>query len=418
MAGLGSIRIFNRRLRDLRVMEYCNLNSDFQKKSAVNKKYGLRLSSGIVLSIVLSSAFLPLSTQAQESIRLDTPRTGVAPGVQNEPYLYAEDAYRLGGSDEIRIRLFGVDPEFFERERYIIPVDGRLNLPWVGEVRVDGLTVREAETQIAASYAPFIKNPNVTVTLVSPRSLRVVVAGEIQRPGSYTLTPREQGVGGGLTEVGGNPNDWPTVITAIQAAGGLQQQADLRNVQLRRLEQNGATRNLNVNLWSLLQGEDVPQDFTLRDGDTILVPTAAVLDPSEAQRIAIANFSPDSIAINIAGEVKAPGLVDIRPNSSLNQAILAAGGFDNPRARSGSANLIRLNPDGTVVNRVIQVDYSESLNEETNPALREGDIVLISTGNLARTSDFLGLIGEAIGSVINPFFQVLSIFEFFDDDDN
>ncbi|WOD38907.1 polysaccharide biosynthesis/export family protein [Nodosilinea sp. E11] len=396
-------------------MKHRDLNSNFQRILGLHKN-GLKLPFRIVLLLVLSSIFIPVPTQAQESIRLDAPRANEAS--VGEPRFPIEDAYRLGRSDEIRIRLFGVDPDFFERERYIIPVDGRLNLPWVGEVRVDGLTIREAETQIESSYAPFIKNPNVTVTLVSPRSLRVVVAGEIQRPGSYTLTPREQGVGGGLAEVGGNPNDWPTVITAIQAAGGLQQQADLRNVQLRRLDQNGSTRNLNVDLWALLQGENAPQDFTLRDGDTILVPTATVLDPSEAQRIAIANFSPDGIAINIAGEVKTPGLVDLRPNSSLNQAILAAGGFDNPRAKSGSANLIRLNPDGTVVNRIIQVDYSEPLNEETNPALREGDIVLISTSNLARTSDFLSLVGGAINSVINPIFQVLGIFNILNNNNN
>ncbi len=80
--------------------------------------------------------------------------------------------------------------------------------------------------------------------------------------------------------------------------------------------------------------------------------------------------------------------------------------------------VIRLNPDGTVVNRVIQVNYSEPLNEETNPALREGDIVLISTGNLARTSDFLGLIGGAINSFVSPIFQVLGIFNFLNGNNN
>ena len=374
--------------------------------------YSLRLFSGITLSTLCVSAVCAVPVQAQES-ELMLPLSSNPSSIRllDTPGIPAEDAYRLGRSDEIRIRIFGVGPDFFEGDSYIIPVDGQLNLPWAGEVRMDGLTIKEAEERIAASYAPFIRDPNVTVTLISPRSLRIAIAGEVQRPGSYSLTPREQGVSSGLVEVGGNPNDWPTVVTAIQTAGGLQQQADLRNVTLRRLEQDGSTQNINVDLWSLLQGENVLQVVTLRDGDTIFVPTATALDPSEAQRIAIANFSPDSIVINIAGEVKAPGQVDMRPNSSLNQAILAAGGFDNPRAKSGSANLIRLNLDGTVVNRVIQVDYSNPLNEETNPALREGDIVLISTGNLARTADFLELFGNALGSVITPIFQVLGIID-------
>jgi polysaccharide export outer membrane protein len=368
-----------------------------------------RLTSALTVAAVLGSSALSLPAQSQSSIPLDSqPFPSPSNRLTSQPG--AEDAYRLGRSDEIRIRLFGVEQDFFDQASYIIPVDGRLNLPWVGEVQIDGLTIREAEAQIATSYAPFIKNPNVTVTLISPRSLRVAVAGEVQRPGSYALTPREQGASSGLVEVGGNPNDWPTVVTAIQAAGGLQQQADLRGVQLRRLERDGSTRTVNVDLWALLQGDNVMQDVALRDGDTILVPTATALDASEAQRIAIANFSPDSISVNIAGEVKSPGEVAIRPNSSLNQAILAAGGFDDPRAQSGSANLIRLNPDGTVVNRVIQVDYSDPLNEETNPALRDDDIIVISRRNLARSSDFLELVGGLINSVVNPINGILNLF--------
>ncbi len=322
----------------------------------------------------------------------------------------ASDAYILGRSDEIGIRIYGVGDDFFGTKTFIIPVDGRLNLPWVGQIVLDGLTLEEAQAKIAASYAPFIKNPQVTVSLVSPRSLRVTVSGQVQRPGSYTLTPREKGANAGLVQVGGNPNDWPSVVTAIQAAGGLQQQADLRNVELKRLNSDGTVQNLAVDLWSLLQGNGSSQDISLRDGDTILVPVSKALNPTEAQQIAAANFSPDTIAINIAGEVKAPGAVKIKPNSSLNQAILAAGGFNDPRADSGYANLIRLNSDGSVVNRIIKVDYSNPLNEETNPPLRNDDIVLISRRDLAQTSDFLGLFGDVVLGVTNPLNGILNLF--------
>jgi polysaccharide export outer membrane protein len=330
------------------------------------------------------------------------------------PLAAVDDPYRLGRSDEISIRIFGIDPDFFDRATYIIPVDGRLNLPWVGQIVLEGLTIQQAESRLAQAYAPFIKNPQITVSLVSPRSLRVTVSGQVQRPGSYSLTPREAGVVPGTVTVGGNPNDWPTVVAAIQAAGGLQQQADLRAVELRRLRLDGSIQSTTVDLWALLQGQHSPQDISLRDGDTIIVPVATNLDPSEAQQIAIANFSPDSIAVNIAGEVKDPGEVEIKPNSSLNQAILAAGGFDDPRASSGSANLIRLNADGTVVNRVIQVDYSDPLNEETNPALRDDDIVLVSRRSMAQTSDFLGLLGDVILGVTNPINGILDLFRGFD----
>lgn len=370
-----------------------------------NYRYLLR---GLTLSSSLLFSFWLVPAQAQIP--------GNYPGYNGAtvtPSVTADDPYRLGRSDEISIRMFGVDPEFFDRATYIIPVDGRLNLPWIGQVMLEGLTIHQAESRIAQAYAAFIKNPQITVSLVSPRSLRVTVSGQVQRPGSYSLTPREAGVSSGLVQVGGNPNDWPTVVTAIQAAGGLQQQANLRTVELKRLRSDGSTQSTTVDLWALLQGERSSQDISLRDGDTIIVPVATSLDSTEAQQIAIANFSPDSIAVNIAGEVKAPGEVEIKPNSSLNQAILAAGGFDDPRASSGSANLIRLNADGSVVNRVIQVNYSDPLNEETNPALRDDDIVLVSRRSMAQTSDFLGLLGDVILGVTNPINGILDLFRGF-----
>jgi polysaccharide export outer membrane protein len=367
---------------------------------------GLALSSSLLLSLCLA----PVQAQAQVSV--GSSEQNVTAVSSSDPM---DDAYRLGRSDEISIRIFGVDPEFFDRDTYIIPVDGRLNLPWVGQIILDGLTIQQAESRIAQSYASFIKSPQVTVSLVSPRSLRVTVSGQVQRPGSYSLTPREAGVSSGLVQVGGNPNDWPTVVTAIQAAGGLQQQANLRTVELRRLRSDSSVHSTTIDLWALLQGKHSSQDISLRDGDTIIVPVASNLDASEAQQIAIANFSPDSIAVNIAGEVKTPGEVEIKPNSSLNQAILAAGGFDDPRASSGSANLIRLNADGTVVNRVIQVNYSDPLNEETNPALRDDDIVLISRRSMAQTSDFLGLLSGVILGITDPINGILDLFRGFDE---
>lgn len=369
---------------------------------------GCRLSAIGLLTIGLLSvtATSVLPARAQAIVR--NAQAAATPGKAIQPA--TTDAYILGRSDEIGIRIYGVPDDFFGVKTFIIPVDGRLNLPWIGQVALDGLTLEEAQAKIANSYGPFIKNPQVTVYLVTPRSLRVTVAGQVQRPGSYTLTPREKGVNAGLVQVGGNPNDWPSVVTAIQAAGGLKQQADLRHVELKRLNSDGTIQETSVDLWALLQGTGSSKDVSLRDGDTILVPLSQALNPSEAQQIAAANFSPDTIAVNIAGEVKAPGAVKIKPNSSLNQAILAAGGFNDPRSNSGYANLIRLNADGSVVNRIIKVDYSNALNEETNPPLRNDDIVLISRRDLAQTSDFLGLLGTVVLGVTNPLNGLLDLF--------
>lgn len=109
--------------------------------------------------------------------------------------------------------------------RYIVQLDGTINLIWAGPVKVQGLTLQQAEQAISQAYARFIRNPLVTVSLIETRSLRISVAGEVKRPGAYVISPEGAtdnrilveagGAGGGVT------NQWPTVTKALQAAGGI-----------------------------------------------------------------------------------------------------------------------------------------------------------------------------------------------------
>jgi polysaccharide export outer membrane protein len=208
------------------------------------------------------------------------------------------------------------------------------------------------------------------------------------------------------------------VIEAIQTSGGITPLADVRNVQVSRLNANGSERLIRVNLWALLMEGDLSQDITLRDGDTVLVPTATAINLEESQAVAAASFAPDTIGVNVVGEVADPSLVNISPNSSLNQAILAAGGFDNQRAQTGSVQLIRLNPNGTVMERTIEVDFSAGLNEETNPLVRNNDIIIVSRSGLASGFDFFDLLGDAANAIINPVRGVIGIFNTLDEINN
>ena len=99
-----------------------------------------------------------------------------------------------------------------------------------------------------------------------------------------------------------------------------------------------------MDLWQFLRAGEQSQDLALRDGDSILVPTATTLDLEEVTEVASSNFSPETIKVGVVGEVVAPRSVSIPPNTSLNQAVLAAGGFKGGRARR-DVELIRLNPN-------------------------------------------------------------------------
>lgn len=302
----------------------------------------------------------------------------------------AQDTYVLGAGDQIRIDIFDV-PEFSGGNgQYTILADGTLNLPWIGKVSVQNLTLEQAANAIETQYARYIRNPMITVTLLTTRPLRFGVIGQVNRPGVYTVSTG-----------GGTPRQ--TVTLAIQTAGGITQLADLRKIEVRRPQSNGVEQVIAANLWDFLQGGDLSQDVPLRDGDTLVVPEAASLAAAEASQLANANISPSTITVNVVGEVVRPGAVAVPPNTSLNQALLAAGGFDNRRARQSRVELVRLNPNGTVSKRTVRIDFSENINDETNPALRANDIVIVGRSTLASTSDFLG-------SVLSPLNGLFSIF--------
>ena len=112
------------------------------------------------------------------------------------------------------------------------------------------------------------------------------------------------------------------------------------------------------------------------------------------KKISSANFSPDTITVNVVGEVENPGAIELPPNTPLNQAILTAGGF-NRRARESSVDLIRLNSNGTVDRRQVDIDFAAGVNAQDNPPLRPNDTVVVETNGLSRTTD-------TVNSVLSP----------------
>ena len=183
--------------------------------------------------------------------------------------------------------------------------------------------------------------------------------------------------------------------------------ADIRQIQLRRFTKAGAEYQIPVNLWQLLQQGDFTQDPILQDGDTIIVPTTTQVSPAEATELATATFAPETIQVSVVGEVIEPGLVEVPPNTPLNQGLLAAGGFDPKRARKHSVELIRLNPDGTVSQRTIPIDFAQGINEQSNPRLQNNDIIVVNRSGTVQVTDAISTILEPI----NPFVGVLRIFQ-------
>ncbi len=301
-----------------------------------------------------------------------------------------EETYTIGAGDKLQISLFNV-PELSGEVR--VGADGQMNLPWIGVVSANRMTLAEVKQLLTQKYKPFLKRPPlVTLTLLETRPVRVVVAGEVNRPGTYEPAAQNVALPGTFTAtaaVQGNRNllQWPTLTQALQTAGGITPQADIRQVMVRRPLRDNRMRVTQVDLWSLIRAGNAEQDITLRDGDVIVVPQAVAIDPTMAARLGTASFSPRSVRVQVVGEVTRPGAVEIPTNSSLNQALLAAGGFDNDRAQKNAVEFIRLNTDGTVDKRLIAVNLASPPNDATNPIVRDNDVVVVPRTSTTKVTD-------------------------------
>ncbi len=319
------------------------------------------------------------------------------------------DTYILGVGDYLRVDVFNI-PDYSGEFRILS--NGGLTIPIVGAINVEGLSLQAATVQLEQHLAPYVQRPVVTLSLLEARPIQIAVAGEVHRPGAYQITAEGT--------ANASVSDIPTLTQAIDLAGGITQLADIRQIEVQRhlprsqttlqntlvgsKVQGNKSHTISVNLWDLLKAGDLSKDLQLQDGDRIIIPTATSLNADEVAELATASFSPDEISVNVVGEVEAPGNILVPPNTPLNQAILAAGGFNN-RAKKTTVSLVRLNLNGTVSQRDIEVDFSQGINEDSNPSLRPNDTVVVQRSGLTRATDAFG----AVFSPLNFIFRLFGI---------
>ncbi|MBT9315647.1 SLBB domain-containing protein [Leptothoe spongobia] len=344
----------------------------------------------IYFGIFLSSLF-SVEVQAQEAFESSVSALPTLPAALSD-----DSQYVLGSGDRLHLSFFNV-PEY-DGEKQIL-VDGSVNLPLIGKLSIAGLTLEAAKQRLEFSYSNYLRTPLISIDLVAPRPIKVGVSGEVNRPGAYEIS---------LTD---GSNEWPTVVDAIQLSGGITDQANVRHVEIHRFQASPDEQVIQIDFWDVLTTGNIQNDITLRHGDAIYVPTAATLTPEELTQLSAANFSPDSIRVTVVGEVPNPGAVNVPPNAPLNQALLAAGGFDPRRARTDEVELVRLNPDGTVSQRKIAVGFDQGINEDGNPSLRNNDVVLVGRSASTALADDVGGALAPLGVILSPIRLLLNLLD-------
>jgi polysaccharide export outer membrane protein len=291
------------------------------------------------------------------------------------------DLYVLGPGDGLQLTFLDPAAKDVGGTFGILP-DGTSSLPLLGSVQLTGLTLGQASRWLTSLYGKQLKRPQLYLTLVNPRPVKVAIIGEVEKPGLYPL------------------QSFSTPISAIQQAGGITVNSDIRNIILRRQAgMDGSQKQATLDLSQVLLNGNQLQNPVLFDGDTLIIGHTKEIS-REIREIGASNLAPTSISVSVLGEVKSPGSLSLPANTPLVEAIFRAGGPVRWRANKNKVELIRFNRDGKVTRQTFSYNDTTNLSLK-NPPLRNGDTIIVKTSAYGKVLDAFSDLAVPIGAASN-----------------
>jgi len=260
---------------------------------------GLRLTALVLLgaALLLLSAALPSAWAAEDETDGD---------------------YQIGSGDVLSVTVYDHD-ELKTKAR--VSENGSIEFPLIGSVQVGGFRTSAAAQKIGELLADgYIKNPQVQIYIEEFKSKKVIVLGQVNKPG--------------LVELSGPA----TLLELISKAGGLSKEAG-ETVTIKRTV-NGKEEMIAVDLKKLIESGDSKDNIPILSGDSVSVAKASVC--------------------YITGEVKKPGSYPCDRETTVLKMISLAGSFTGIASESG----IRIN---RIVDGKKQVLEKVSLDTPVRP---------------------------------------------------
>ncbi len=228
----------------------------------------------------------------------------------------ARQSYVLGPDDQIEVR--AAETDFSERPIAVrIDLSGYVRLPMIGRIRASGLTVSQLESEISQRLKTYVREPDVSVSIVQFRSQPVSVIGAVKNPGVHQLEGRK------------------TLIEMLALAGGLDTTVAGSRIKITRRAEWGpiplktASKDptgqysvAEVSVKSILDAKNPEDNLTICPFDVISVPRAEL--------------------IYVTGQVQRSGGFVLNENETMTvlQAVTLAGGLDRA-ASPQNARILR-----------------------------------------------------------------------------
>lgn len=242
--------------------------------------------------------------------------------------------YVLGPGDEVIVDVYG---DSQRSDKLKVAPDGTVTLDYAGPVGVSGKTLAQVQKTISGSLRPYYAGSNVKVSIGQTRTISVNVMGEVQTPGSYTLSA------------------FASVFHALYQAGGINDLGTLREIKVCR----GGRVVATVDVYDYILNGRLSGNIMLHDNDVILVDTYKNL-------------------VEVRGWVKRPMFYEMKAGESLRTVIDYAGGFKGG-AYSESVSVERSKNTNAYV-------FTPVEDEFTNFLVIDGDVVTVSNSETRYTN--------------------------------
>lgn len=256
--------------------------------------------------------------------------------------------YLVGPGDTIKVQLYGKENKEYD---LIIGRDGNIQFPELGPISVLGLKFEDMRKAVSARIKQQMIGVESNITMGELRSIRIFIAGDAYKPGSYTVSSLS------------------TITQALFVAGGIAEIGSLRNIQLRRKGELIGT----LDLYDLLMRGDASNDMRLHSGDVVFIPSVGGL-------------------VSVDGEVRRPAIYELKGKESMEEVISMAGGLKGD-AYPRSSSIERYNEQGLKSIKNVDLTTDKGRAEKA----KAGDIIKVKTA----TSQFEDAI-TVIGAVVRP----------------
>lgn len=207
-------------------------------------------------------------------------------------------SYVVGPGDEVKVDIYGASQK---SSTYTVTPDGDIVIDGYGPINISGLTVKQANARIRSTLGSRYSSSSIKMTLGQTRTITVNVMGEVQTPGTYTLSA------------------FASVFHALYMAGGVSSIGTLRNIKVFR---NGKEISV-VDVYDYILNGKLSGNVRLQDNDVIVV-------------------GPYECIVDIAGKVKRPMYYEMKKSESV-QTLLKYAGYFAGDAYTKSVRVIRKN---------------------------------------------------------------------------